>query len=184
MADFRVLHRYAVSLLETAVEKKNLDVVTTDVQLLVDTLRQNRQLELMLESPVIRPELKLKIMEEVFRKKISKDSMDFIEFVISKQRENLLQFIGNRFLELRDEHLGIADVVVKAATEFTNEQKNLLQSRLEKILNKKVRLNFKIDLDLIGGFIAKVGDTLYDASIKHQLELLKKQFLTGEFSLN
>ena len=100
MADFRVLHRYAVSLLETAVEKKNLDVVTTDVQLLVDTLKQNRKLELMLESPVIRPELKLKILEEVFGKRISKESMDFIEFVISKQRENLLQSIGNRFLEL------------------------------------------------------------------------------------
>jgi F-type H+-transporting ATPase subunit delta len=184
MADFRVLHRYAVSLLETAVEKKNLDVVTTDVQLLVDTLKQNRKLELMLESPVIRPELKLKILEEVFGKRISKESMDFLEFVISKQRENLLQSIGNRFLELRDEYLGIANVVVTAASEFTNEQKNVLQSRLEKILNKKVRLNFKIDLDLVGGFIAKVGDTLYDASIKHQLELLKKQFLTGELSLN
>ena len=184
MADFRVLHRYAVSLLETAVEKKNLDVVTTDVQLLVDTLKQNRKLELMLESPVIRPELKFKILEEVFGKRISKESMDFIEFVISKQRENLLQSIGNRFLELRDEYLGIANVVVTAASEFTNEQKNVLQSRLEKILNKKVRLNFKIDLDLVGGFIAKVGDTLYDASIKHQLELLKKQFLTGELSLN
>ena len=184
MADFRVLHRYAVSLLETAVEKKNLDVVTTDVQLLVDTLKQNRKLELMLESPVIRPELKLKILEEVFGKRISKESMDFIEFVISKQRENLLQSIGNRFLELRDEYLGIANVVVTAASEFTNEQKNVLQSRLEKILNKKVRLNFKIDLDLVGGFIAKVGDTLYDASIKHQLELLKKQFLICDLSLN
>ena len=73
---------------------------------------------------------------------------------------------------------------VSATSEFTNEQKNVLQNRLEKILNKKVRLNFKIDLELVGGFIAKVGDTLYDASIKHQLELLKKQFLTGELSLN
>jgi len=184
MADFRVLHRYAVSFLETAVEKKNLDVVTTDMQLLVDTLKQNKRLEMMLESPVIRPELKLKILKEIFDKKISKDSMDFIEFVISKQRENLLQSIGNRFLELRDDYLGIANVFVTATSEFTNEQKNVLQSRLEKILNKKVRLNFKIDLDLVGGFIAKVGDTLYDASIKHQLELLKKQFLTGELSLN
>ena len=184
MADFRVLHRYAVSLLETAIEKKNLDVITIDMQLLVDTLRKNKKLELMLESPVIRPELKLKILKEIFDNKISKDSMNFIAFVISKQREDLLQSMGDRFLELRDEHLGIANVIVTAASEFTNEQKNVLQSRLEKILNKKVRLNFKIDLDLVGGFIAKVGDTLYDASIKHQLELLKKQFLTGELSLN
>ena len=184
MADFRVLHRYGVSLLETAIEKKNLDVITTDIQLVVDTLAQNKKLLLMLESPVIRPETKLKILKEIFDKKISKDSMDFIEFVISKQRESLLQSIGNRFLELRDEYLGIANVVVSAASEFTNEQKNVLQNRLEKILNKKVRVNFKIDLELVGGFIAKVGDTLYDASIKHQLELLKKQFLTGELSLN
>jgi F-type H+-transporting ATPase subunit delta len=52
------------------------------------------------------------------------------------------------------------------------------------MLQKKVNLKFKSDQNLIGGFIAKVDDTLYDASIKHQLELLKKQFLTGEISLN
>jgi len=67
-------------------------------------------------------------------------------------------------------------VFVTSATEFSNEQKSVLQSRLEKILDKKVRLNFKTDLNLVGGFIAKVNDTLYDASIRHQLELLKKQF--------
>jgi F-type H+-transporting ATPase subunit delta len=184
MSDFRVLHRYATSLLETAIEKNNLDVITTDMRLLVDTLEQNKQLELMLESPIIRPDLKLKILNEVFGKKISKDSMDFIEFVVSKKRENLLESIGKRFLELQDEHLGIANVVVTAAFEFTTDQKNVLQGRLEKILEKKVRLNFKTDIDLVGGFIAKVGDTLYDASIKHQLEQLKKQFLTGELSLN
>jgi F-type H+-transporting ATPase subunit delta len=184
MADFRILHRYATSLLETVLEKKNLEVITSDVKLLVQTLEQNRQLQLMLESPVVRPELKLNILKEVFTNKISKDSMDFIEFVISKKRESFLGSIGKRFLELRDEHLGIANVFVTAAASLTSEQKNVLQSRMEKILNKKVQLNFKTDENLIGGFIAKVDDTLYDASISHQLELLRKQFLTGEISLN
>ena len=85
---------------------------------------------------------------------------------------------------MQDEHLGIANVFVTTSTEFSKEQKNVLQSKLEKILDKKVRLNFKTDMKLVGGFIAKVDDTLYDASIKHQLELLKKQFLTGDISLN
>jgi F-type H+-transporting ATPase subunit delta len=110
--------------------------------------------------------------------------MDFIEFVISKKRENLLESICNRFLELRDEHLGIKGVVVTAAIEFTQDQKSVLQNKLEKILDKKVRLNFKTDIGLVGGFIAKAGDTLYDASIKHQLEQLKKKFSSGEISLN
>lgn len=184
MADFRILHRYATSLLETALEKKNLDVVTSDMKLFVQTLEQSRELQLMLESPVVRPELKLNILREIFGSKISKDSIDFIEFVISKKRESLLGAIGKRFLELRDEHLGIANVFVTAATDFTADQKNILQSRMEKILNKKVQLNFKTDENLVGGFIAKVNDTLYDASIRHQLELLKKKFLTGEISLN
>jgi len=184
MADFRILHRYATSLLETAIEKNNLEVVTTDIKLLVETLNQNRQLQLMLDSPVVRPETKLSIMKEIFNKKISKESMDFVEFIISKKRESLLNSIGKRFLELRDDHLGIANVFVTTFNEFSNEQKNVLQNKLEKILDKKVRLNFKTDVKLVGGFIAKVDDTLYDASIKHQLELLKKQFLTGDISLN
>jgi F-type H+-transporting ATPase subunit delta len=184
MADSRILHRYATSLLETALEKNNLDVVTSDIMLLVKSLDQNRKLQLMLESPVVRPELKLNILKEIFSEKISKESMDFVEFVISKKRESLLNSIGKRFLELQDDHLGIANVFVTTPTEFSNEQKNVLQSKLEKILDKKVRLNFKTDLNLIGGFIAKVDDTLYDASIRHQLELLKKQFLTGDISLN
>ncbi len=184
MADFRILHRYATSLLETAIEKNNLEVVTTDIKLLVDTLDKNRQLQLMLDSPVVRPETKLSVMNEIFAGRISKDSMAFVEFIISKSRESLLNSICKRFLELQDEHLGIANVIVTTAVDFSNEQKNVLQNKLEKILNKKVRLNFKSDTKLVGGFIAKVDDTLYDASIKHQLELLKKQFLTGDISLN
>jgi F-type H+-transporting ATPase subunit delta len=184
MADFRILHRYATSLLETSLEKNNLDVVTTDIQLLVQTLEQSKELKSMLDSPVVRSEIKLNILKEIFSKKISKDSMDFVEFVISKNRESLLSSIGKRFLELRDDHLGIANVFVTSVTEFTKEQKSVLQGRLEKILDKKVQLHFKTDLSLVGGFIAKVNDTLYDASIRHQLELLKKQFLTGEISLN
>jgi len=184
MADFRILHRYATSLLETALEKKNLDLITTDIRLLVETLEGSRELQLMLESPVVRPELKLNVFKEVFSEKISKDTIDFIEFLVSKKRENLIGSIGKRFLELRDAHLGIANVIVTTLSEFSNEQKNVLQNKLEKILEKKVRLNFKTDANIVGGFVAKVDDTLYDASIRHQLDLLKKQFLTSEISLN
>jgi F-type H+-transporting ATPase subunit delta len=184
MADFRILHRYATSLLETSLEKNSLEVITADMKLLVQTLKQSRQLQLMLESPVVRPEIKFSILKEIFETKISKESLEFIEFVISKRRENLLHSICERFLELRDKHLGIANVFVTTASEFSGEQKKVLQGRLEQILDKKVQLNFKTDENLVGGFIAKVDDTLYDASIKHQLGLLKKQFLTGDVSLN
>ena len=184
MADFRVLHRYATSLLETALEKNNLETISSDMDLLVNTMEKSRHLQLMLESPIVRPELKLNILKEIFSSKVSKESINFIEFIVLKKRENLLEGIGKRFLQLKDEHLGVANVVVTTAVDFSNEQKEVLQKKMEKILDKKVRLKFITDSNLVGGFIAKVDDTLYDASIKHQLELLKKQFLTGEISLN
>ncbi len=184
MSDFRVSHRYAKSLLETALDKKNLENVSSDILYLVKILNQNWRLQLMLENPVIRPEKKLSILKEVFQKNISKDSVKFLEFIVSKRRESLLLSISNRFLELHDQHQGIAEVVVTAASEFTEEQKKVLKEKLENILSKKVRLSFNIKQDLVGGFIAKAGDTLYDASIRHQLEVLRKQFLSGEVSFN
>ena len=84
MADFRVLHRYATSLLETALEKNNLETISSDMDLLVNTMEKSRHLQLMLESPIVRPELKLNILKEIFSSKVSKESINFIEFIVSK----------------------------------------------------------------------------------------------------
>ena len=110
--------------------------------------------------------------------------MNFLNFVIEKKRENLLHSIAERYLELRDDHLGIVSVTVTTAFIFAEDQIEKLQKKLEEILGKKIRLNLLVDESLVGGFIAKAGDTMYDASVRHQLELLKKQFLVSGFSLN
>lgn len=184
MADFKVSLRYATSFIESAIEKNKLDKTTTDLILLKEAYEISRDLQLMLESPVVKSELKKKILYEIFSAKIDKDTMNFINFVVDKRREQILHSIAVRFLELRDEYLGIANVDVITAYQFTDQQKDTLKSKLEKILSKKVRLNFTVDGNLIGGFIAKVGDTLYDASILHQLEVLRKQFAADGISIN
>jgi len=184
MTDFKVSHRYATSLLEDSVEKNKLEVITSNMILLSDTLKDNTKLQLALESPVIKPEIKASILKEIFKDVFDEDTFKFIDFVIEKKRENLLHTIATRFLELKDEHLGEAQVSVKTVYEFSKEQKKALTENLEKTLNKKVRLTFTIDEDLIGGFVAKVGDTLFDASLQHQLDLLKNQLLYGSISKN
>jgi F-type H+-transporting ATPase subunit delta len=184
MADFKVSHRYATSLLENSVENNKLELITADIILLSKTLKDNIKLQSALESPVIKEEVKSSILKEIFKDKFDKDTFKFIDFVIEKKRENLLNTIASRFLELKDEHLGEVQVSVKTAYEFSKEQKQALIENLEKTLNKKVRLTFTIDEDLIGGFVAKAGDTLFDASLQHQLELLKKRFLFGSISKN
>ena len=184
MNESKVSVRYANSLLSSATEKGNLDKVAKDMELVYSVIKSSGELSRTLSSPVVKAQVKSSILEEIFKKKISKETMDFLKFVVEKNRENLLESIVNKFLELRDQKLGIVNVNVRSAVELGDDQKKKLKEKFEKLLNKKVRFNFTVDPDVVGGFVAKVGDTVYDASLKNQLEVLKKRFLKGGASLN
>ncbi len=169
MADSKVSNRYASSLLDLAVEKKILDAVSKDVEILNSSIEKNAMLRNLLESPVIKPLSKASIMDEILIK-AHPETKKFVRFVIDKNRENLLSGISSAFLRLRNEYIGFVNVSIKTAFEFTDEQKKRLKEKLESLLNKKVGFSFEIDKSLVGGFIAQVNDTVYDASLKHQLE--------------
>jgi F-type H+-transporting ATPase subunit delta len=184
MTDYKVSYRYASSLLETAEEKNILDNTAKSIQLIKDTLKENSNLQRILENPVVKPYVKISILEEIFKSKIDNDTLNFIRFVVHKNRESFLLNIVENFIELYDAKLGIVNVIVKTAFEFDDEQKRLLKDRLEKYLNITTRIGYLLDENIVGGFVARIGDTVYDASLRHQLELLKKQFLSGGVSLN
>jgi F-type H+-transporting ATPase subunit delta len=80
--------------------------------------------------------------------------------------------------------MGIVNVDVQVAFELTEDQKNNIQERIGKILAKKALCRIRLNPEVLGGFIAKVNDTVYDASVKHQLVILKQQLLRGGTSLN
>lgn len=176
MIDSKVSFRYASSLLGLAIEKKILDDVSEDIKFLKSAIQESAGLRSLLENPVIKSQMKASIIEEILSKG-NPETKKFLRFVIDKNRENFLYGIASKFLELRDEHIGLLNVSVKTAFEFTDEQKKRLKEKLENLFNKKVSFYFQIDKSLIGGFVAQVNDTVYDASIKHQLEMLRTQLL-------
>jgi len=184
MAASKVAIRYASSFLDTAIEKNLFDKVSEDFELIYNSLNKSSELKRAIKSPIIKNETKQSIFAAVFKDKINDETFTYLNFVISKGRENILLEILEKFFYLRDEHLGFANVQVTTAFDFTAEQKAQLQEKFASYLNKKVKLSFTIDEKLIGGFVAKVGDTVYNASILHQLGLLKKQFLHGSVALN
>ena len=184
MAETKVSLRYANSLLDLTSEKDNLNEISSDMELVLTAIRSSSDLRNLLESPVIKQEMKQSILNEIFKNKIGIDTLNFIEFIVKKRREDILSSIIEKFLELRDIKLGFVRAEIKTSFDFTDGQKENLRKRLENLLNKKAYLNFVVDKTVLGGFIAKVGDTVYDASVKHQLELLRKEFLTGNVPLN
>lgn len=184
MVDSRISKRYATSFIEAMIEKKLFDVVSSDFQLLISAADSSRELQHLIKSPIIKPQTKVSILLEIFGNKINKETAKFIKFLSVKGRENLLIDIAKNIIDLRDEKLGIVEVGVNTAFELSEDQKEKLKNNLEKYLDKKVRFIFSVNDELVGGFIAKAGDTVYDASVKHQLENLKKQFMRGGASLN
>jgi F-type H+-transporting ATPase subunit delta len=184
MASSKVANRYAQSFLDTSIEKNILDTITKDFELVYQSLIKSPELLRAFKSPVIKTETKQSILAEIFGKLISKDSMDFLNFVILKGREELFADILEKFENLKDEHIGAVKIEVTTAFIFTEDQKNQLKDKFESHLKKTARLTFKVDQNIIGGFVAKVGDTVYNASMIHQLGLLKKQLLQEGITLN
>lgn len=184
MPNYKVANRYAFSFLKTSVDKNITETVYKDFQFVFDTFSKSSELKRAMKSPIIKSETKINILRDVFVDRISKDSFEFIQFIAEKGRENFLEEILNQFFVQYDDYFGIAKVIVTTAFDFTQDQKELLKEKFALMLNKKIEMIYSVDKNIIGGFVARVGDTVYDASVLHQLELLKKQFIHGSVSIN
>ncbi len=180
----RVASKYAASLLYLAVEQGKLDAVTTDVDAIRRVLESAHQLRRIIKDPTIRPSLKSSILKEVFKDKLGDLTNKFLGLLISKNRIDVLLDITTKFKELRNDHLGIVAVTVSSAEEMTGEQVNSLRVKLEAVLGKKVEFTFSRDESIIGGFIARAGDTVIDSSVRQKLHVLKNKFLSSSFSVN
>jgi F-type H+-transporting ATPase subunit delta len=108
----------------------------------------------------------------------------YLSAIIEKRRESVLAEMLEQYFLLRDEQLGIVSVDVRTAVKFSAEQEKSLIRQLESYTQKKVRVSFSLDKILKGGFVAKVGDTTLDGSIRRQLELLRSRLKDGSVSKN
>ena len=180
MINVRVARRYAEALVQLAEERKDFEVYVKDLEYLKDAMKGSRELLLFLKSPIITRIRKRDIFRVLFAGKVQAVTAEFLDILAEKGREDLLPDIIDQFFAIRDERHGIVNVEVKTAVDFSKEQVVALQKKLEGYTNKKVRTAFILDKHLIGGFIARVGDTVFDGSIRRQLELLRERFAGGD----
>lgn len=184
MSNYKVANRYASALIDLSFEENLLDKINMDLDLVMKTIKQSREIQLFLRSPVIKLNKKNEIITKIFQHKISSTSQKFISMVINRGRANLLEEIIDHFYKIRDRKLGIINVQVKTAVDFDKSQSEKLTRTLEEFTKKKVLINFSLDKSLIGGFVVQLEDTILDASLKRQLEILRTKFLQGTADLN
>ena len=175
MSSYNISTRYAKALMELATEKNDLKQVADDMELVFNVIAESKELRIVLKSPVIKTEKKEAILNEIFKSRIGNVSANFIQFVVEKNRENLIYDILKRFRELYYLKINRVEAHIASSVELTEQQKDQLQSSLEQYTKKDVTSIFSIDDSIIGGFVVKINDTVFDASIKQQLNKLRKK---------
>lgn len=185
MSSYNIATRYANALMELASEKDILNQVANDMQMVFNGIAGSKELRTILKSPVIRPEKKETILNEIFKDKVGDVSNSFIQFIVKKNREDIIYDILKRFKELYNVKINRVEAYIKSSVELTEEQKKQLQSSLEEFTEKEVMPFYSIDESIIGGFVVKINDTVLDSSVKQQLNRLRKKlFEQNDIILN
>ncbi|HTR82772.1 MAG TPA: ATP synthase F1 subunit delta [Bacteroidota bacterium] len=184
MSNLRAAHRYASALMALTLEAKKPEAIAGDLLTVQTAIKASKELRSLLASPIISKEKKKVIFSALFEKKIGGDVLKFIDAIVDKRRENILPEILAQYFLLRDEELGVVAVDVRTAVEFSSAQETRLTKQLESYTQKKVRVSFSLDKMLKGGFVAKVGDTTLDGSVRRQLEKLRSRLKNGAATKN
>ena len=179
MVNKKVARRYTLALYEIALDTKATGKIKNDLGYIQKVIGSSRELKLFLQSPIINTDKKIKIFELLFSKKVSALTVKFIKMLTEKGREGFLYDICLDYNNLLNEKNDIAEAVIRTSIKLTDKEKKQLEKKLISYTGKKIEANYTVDSSLKGGFVAHIDDTIIDASIARQLELLYLQLKEG-----
>lgn len=178
MSSLIASRRYASALLSAAEEGNFLDTIVAELQVIKEVLEHSRDLVHALRSPLVKGDKKIHILEEVFRGSVGEKMFLFLKLVARKKRAGLLPEIIDEFQILLDEKRGVINVDITSAVQLSDEQTDELVTRLAAFTGKKIRARMAVNEQFIDGVTVKIGDTIYDGSISHQLQMLRQTLVS------
>ena len=168
-----IARRYSRSLFEIAQERGNIDGQIAELDLVVKALNADPFAQFQFENKMISSADKKSAVNRVLEGKVSPITRNFLNLLIDKGREGHLKDIVAEFGRLADEAKGIVEVEVRTAVALPEAELNALKAGLSSNLGKTVRLSTRVDRELIGGVVVKIGDQLLDGSVRTRLQALK-----------
>jgi F-type H+-transporting ATPase subunit delta len=171
----RLAVRYARALFLTAREKKILDDMRDDMELILTTVTDMEDVRNLLESPVVETRKKTSILVSVFEGRVGDLALDFIRLVTGNGREEYLDAICRHFIRLYKAEKGIKIARIETARPLTKDQRQDMVSIITGAFNADIELDEEVNKELIGGFVLRVEDQRLDSSVKGKLDRIKKQ---------
>lgn len=176
MSEVRAAARYARAVMDFALEQKQEGHVEKDMRLIRETISENPELGAMLNSPVIKGSEKKAALDALF-KDASKISKQLFGLLAENKRIGLLDLVAERYLFLYEELKGQDVATVLTAVPLTADLEAKILKQLKAITGKEVTIENQVDPTLIGGFVLRVGDLEYNASLDSKLANLKRELI-------
>lgn len=172
----RAAIRYAKAILQQANENNTEAVVFGDMQSVNSTIENSRELQAVLQSPVIKANDKREALLKIFSEQ-SETTHALINILAANKRTSLLGNVAKSYVVLYNEEHGVKVVTVTTAVPLSSALESKVMAKVKELTgSEKVTLTNEIDPEIIGGFILRVGDIQYNASIANQLGNLKREF--------
>ncbi|WP_034060054.1 ATP synthase F1 subunit delta [Lacinutrix jangbogonensis] len=171
----RAAIRYAKAVLSLAQDQNAAAAVNNDMHLIANTVAQSKDLSDVLNSPVVSDSIKKSALLEIF-KGINPLTVNTINTLITNKRIAILPEVAKQFSVLFDKLNGTEVATVTTALPLTDDLKVKVLAKVKELTGKEVAVENIIDETILGGFILRVGDLQYDASITNQLNKLRREF--------
>lgn len=171
----RAAARYAKAMLEVSLEKGNIDVINNDMILISQSISQTKDLRDFLVNPIVKDQVKLNALLEVFAS-VNEGTKELFKLLCANSRFDLLFTISKEFQAQYDLYKGIENVTVTTAMPLDAALEAKVLEKVNSIApGKQAKITNVVDESILGGFILKVGDIQYNASLANQLQVLKRQ---------
>jgi F-type H+-transporting ATPase subunit delta len=171
----RAAIRYAKAIIENAVSSGRAEMVNQDMKVILDTVHSNDELSTFLVNPTVKPESKFTALSEIFIS-VQPETKGLFQLLQANKRFEILAPIAKQYNQMHDVLNGIETAVVTTAYPLTSELETQVLVKIKEFSDKKITLQNIIDPTIIGGFILRIGDKQYNASVANSLLELKREF--------
>jgi F-type H+-transporting ATPase subunit delta len=176
-----VARRYAAALADVVTARGEAQEVQKELHDWQALMQSNEQLLEVFRNPTIPYEQKRKVLNTLIaRARVRPTTANFLQVLLQNQRLADLGEVNKRFAQVLDERSGVVSAEVTTARPVPQSSQEALRVKLASMTGKQVRLSFTTDEELIGGIVARVGSTVYDGSVRNQLQQVKERMTSNK----
>jgi F-type H+-transporting ATPase subunit delta len=173
-----VAKRYALALFQIAKEQQLLGTVEEELRVVKEVLLYNTDLKAVLKSTKLTNEKKKEILKEAFAS-LNVYVLNTLMILIDRHRDDQIVEVANQFIELANEEMGIAEAKVYSIRPLSDAEREGLSSAFAaKIGKKSLKIENIVDSDLLGGIKLRIGNRIYDGSLRGKLDRLERKLLS------